>query len=85
MTIYVFLGQHGQTFNCHHVKWLGVGTSLTSHGTSAKVFCDSIGLTQSVNFPTQISPNGKSSLLDLVMSNFPAHVSCLSISLNWLF
>ena len=37
-----------------------------------------MGLTQSVNFPTQISPNGKFSLLDLVMTNFPANVSCSS-------
>ena len=50
-------------------------TSLTSHSNSAKDFCDSMGLTQSVNFRTRISPNGKSSLLDLVMTNFPANVS----------
>ena len=45
-------------FNCHHASWLGVGTSLTCHGTSAKAFCDSLGLTQSVNFPPRISTNG---------------------------
>ena len=56
----------------------GCYTSLTSHGTSAKDFCDSMGLTRSVNFPTQISPNGKSSLLDLVMTKFPTNVSCSS-------
>ena len=39
-------------FSCHHATWLGVGTSLTSHGTSTKGFSDSMGLTQSVNFPT---------------------------------
>ena len=39
---------------------------------------DSMGLTQSVNFPTHISPNGKSSLLDLVMTIFPTNVSCTS-------
>ena len=55
-----------------------VGTPLTSHDTSAKYFCDSMRLTQSVNFPSQISPNGKSPLLDLVMTNFPANVSCSS-------
>ena len=63
-------------FNCHHAKWLGVATHLTSHSSSAKDFCDSMGLTQSVNFTTQISINGKASLLDLVMINFPANVSC---------
>ena len=63
-------------FSCHHANCLGVGTSVTSHGTSAKDFCDSMKLTQSVNFATQISLNGKSSLLDLVMTNFPANVSC---------
>ena len=31
-----------------------------------------------VNVPTWISADGKSSLLDLVMSNFPADVSCSS-------
>ena len=41
-------------------------------------FCDSTGLTQSVNFPTRISPNGKSSVLELVMTNFPTNVSCSS-------
>ena len=45
-------------FNCHHASWLGVGTSLTCHSNSAKAFCNSLGLTQSVNFPTRISTNG---------------------------
>ena len=65
-------------FNCHHATWLGVGTSLTSHAISAKDFLDSMGLTRSVNLPTQISPNGKSSLLDLVITSFPTNVSCSS-------
>ena len=46
-------------FNHHHANWLGVGTSITNHETSVKDFCDSVGLTQSVNFLTQISSNGK--------------------------
>ena len=33
-------------FNCHHASRLGVGTSLTCHGTSAKDFCDSLGPTE---------------------------------------
>uniref|UniRef100_UPI00358EB737 uncharacterized protein n=1 Tax=Myxine glutinosa TaxID=7769 RepID=UPI00358EB737 len=37
--------------------WLGVGTSLTSHDSSAMDICDSLGLTQSVNFPTRM-PTG---------------------------
>ena len=38
-----------------------------------------MGLTQSVNFLTHISPNSKSSLLlDLVVTNFPENVSCSS-------
>ena len=35
-------------------------------------------MTRSVNFPTRISPNGKSPFLDLVMTNFPANVSSSS-------
>ena len=62
-------------FNCHHANWLGAVNNLTSHGTSAKDFSESFCLTQSVNFPTHISPNGKSSLLDLVITNFHANVS----------
>ena len=58
-------------FNCHHASWLGVGTSQTCHGTLAKDFCDSLGMTQSVNFPTQISTNGTPSLLDLIFHKFP--------------
>ena len=65
-------------FNCHHASWLAVGTSLTCHGTSAKAFCDSLGLTQSVNFPTRISTNGTLSLLDLILTNFPENVCCSS-------
>ena len=44
-------------FNCHHASLLGVGSSPTYHGTSAKDFCNSWGLTQSVNFPMRISTN----------------------------
>ena len=51
-------------------------TAVTRHGTSAKDFCGSRGLTRSVNFLNWISPNGKSSLQDLVLTNFPANVSC---------
>ena len=65
-------------FNCHHASWLGVGTSLTCHGTSAKAFCDSLGLTQSVNFLTRISTNGALSLLDLILTNFPENTCCSS-------
>ena len=65
-------------FNCHHASWLGVGTSLTCHGTSAKAFCDSLGLTQSVNFLTRISTNGTPSLLDLILTNFPDNICCSS-------
>ncbi len=65
-------------FNCHHASWLGVGTSLTCHGTSAKAFYDSLGLTQSVNFPTRISTNGTPSLLDLILTNFPDNICCSS-------
>ena len=36
----------------------------------------SMGLTQSGNFLTQNSSNGKSSIIKLVMTNLPAHVSC---------
>ena len=55
-----------------------MGTSLTCHGTSAKDFCDSLGLTQSVNFPTRISTNGTPSLLDLILTNFPDNICCSS-------
>ena len=65
-------------FNCHHASWLSVGTSLTCHGTSAKAFCDSLELTQSVNFSTQISTNGTLSLLDLILTNFPENICCSS-------
>ena len=65
-------------FNCHHASWLGLGTSLTCHDTSAKDFCDSLGLTQSVNFPTRISTNGTPSLLDLILTNFPENICCSS-------
>ena len=65
-------------FNCRHASWLGVGTSLTCHGTSAKYFCDSLGLTQSVNFPTQISTNSTPSLPDLILTNFPENICCSS-------
>ena len=65
-------------FNCHHASWRGVGTSLTCHGTSAKDFCDSLGLTQSVNFPNRISTNGTLSLLDLILTNFPENICCSS-------
>ena len=65
-------------FNCHHASQRGVGTSLTYHGTSAKAFCDSLGLTQSVNFLTRISTNGTLSLLDLILTNFPENICCSS-------
>jgi len=71
----LFLFLTGGDFNHHHSNWLGVGTSLASHGTPAKDFCDSIGLTRSVNFSTRISPNGKSPLPDLVITNIPTNVS----------
>ena len=65
-------------FNCNHAGWLGVGTSLTCYGTSAKDFSDSLGLTQSVNFLTRISINGTPSLLDLILTNFPENICCTS-------
>ena len=52
----------------------GCGNSLTCHGISAKYFCDSLELTQSVNFLTQISINGTPSLLDLILTNFPENI-----------
>ena len=55
-----------------------MGTSLTCHGTSAKDFCDSLGLTQSVNFPTRISTNGAPSLLNLILTNFHENICCSS-------
>ena len=58
-------------FNCHHASWLGVGTSLTCNGTSAKDFCDSLGLTQSVNFPTPISTNWYSISFGSDFDQFP--------------
>ena len=63
---------------CHHASWLGVCTSLTCHGTSAKAFCVSLGLTQSVNFPTRISTNSTLSLLDLNLTNVPENICCSS-------
>ena len=91
-SIYISLSEHGLTFIyssqlsssfvvisiCHCANWLGVATSLTSHGTAAKDFCDGMGLIQPVNLPTRISVNGKSSLLDFVLTNFPTNVSCSS-------
>ena len=65
-------------FKCHHTSWLVVGTSLTCHGTSAKAFCDSLELTQSVNFPTRISTNGTLSILDLILANSPENICCSS-------
>ena len=65
-------------FNGHHASWIGVGTFLTCHGTSAKAFGDSLGLTQSVNFPTRISTNGTLSLLDMILTNFPENIWCSS-------
>ena len=65
-------------FNCHHASWLGMGTSLTCHGTSEKDFCDSLGLTHSVNFPNRISTIGTPSLLDLILINFPENICCSS-------
>ena len=53
-------------------------TSLTCHGTSAKDFCDSLGLTQSVNILTRISTNGTPSLLDRILTNFPENICCSS-------
>ncbi len=47
-------------------------------GTSAKDFCDSLGLTQSVIFPTRISTNGTPSLLDLIWTNFSENICCSS-------
>ena len=58
------------------VGWVWV--PLTCHGTSAKYFCDSLGLKQSVTFLTWISNNGTPSLLDLILSNFPENVCCSS-------
>ena len=55
-----------------------MGTSLTCHGTSAKDFCDSMGLNQSVNFPTRISTIGTLSLLYLILTNFPDNICCSS-------
>ena len=63
-------------FNCYHATSLGVDTSLTNHGTSTNDFSDSMRLTRCVNFPTGISPNGKSSILELVITVFHANVSC---------
>ena len=65
--------------NCHNASCLGGDTTLTCHSTSAKGFCDSLGPTQSVKFPTWISVNGTPSLLDLVLTNFPANVCCLHL------
>ena len=65
-------------FNCHHASSLRVGCSLTCHGTSAKDLCNSLGLTQSVNFPTRISTNGTPSLLDLILTHFPENICCFS-------
>ena len=70
--------------NCHHASWLSVGTSLTCHGTSAKDFCDSLGLTQFVNFLTgsQSMLTGFQpvplSLLDLILTNFTENICCSS-------
>ena len=69
-------------FNHHHAIWLGVGTSLTCHGTSAKDFCGSLGLTQSVNFPTRISINSTPYFLDLILTNFPENICCSSSAPN---
>ena len=44
----------------------------------SKAFCDSLGLTQSVNFPTRITTNGTLSLLDLILSNLPENICCSS-------
>ena len=57
--------------NCHHAKWLGVGPSSTSHGIAAKAFCNSMALTQSVNFLTRISPNGLGNDSFQLMSHVP--------------
>jgi len=65
-------------FNCHQASWLGVGTTLSCHGTSAKDFCDSLRLTQSVKFQTRISTNGTTSLLDHILTNFPENICCSS-------
>ena len=72
-------------FNCHHASWLGVGTSLTCHGTSAKDFCDSLGLTQSVNFPIWISTNGTATLLGLILTNFPENICSSSAPISYQF
>ena len=65
-------------FNCHRVRWRGVSFVTTSHDIASKAFCESVGLTQSVNFPTRSSATGTSSLLELVMINFPTKLSCCS-------
>ena len=65
----------------HHASWLGVGTSLTCHGTSANDFCDSLGPTQFVNIPTWISTNSTPSLLDLILTNFSENFCCSSSAL----
>ena len=61
----------------YQLAWCGY-LSLTCHGTSAKDFCDSLGLTQSVNFPTRIPTNGTPSLLDLILTNIPENICCSS-------
>ena len=72
-------------FKCHHANWLGVGITSTSHGIAANDFCTFMGLTQSVDRPTLISPNSTSSFLDFVMMNFPANTSCSSSAPTDLF
>ena len=58
------------------VGWVWMPWDFTCHGTSGKDFCDSLGLTQSVNFPTRISANGTPSLLDLILTDFPENICC---------
>ena len=50
-----------------------------------KAFCNSLGFTRSINIPTRISTTCTSSLLDLVMTNFPSDLSCSSSPLHWIF
>ena len=43
-----------------------------------KTLCNSLGLTQSVNFLIRISTNDTPSLLDLILTNFPINICCSS-------
>lgn len=63
-------------FNAHHSKWHSFDKTSPA-GRQLQTLFSCFGLEQMVSFPTHTSPSGRSSCLDLVVTNSPNNVISL--------